>query len=145
DMLARRIKDYDFDWKRILSFVGNTGPYLQYTHARLCSIERKVQDQVKVNPDADISLLTESHAHEIVTLLAQYPDILSSTLKSLEPCTIVHYMLELARTVSSGIEQMKVKDEPEDIAEARLLMYWCARTVLGNALTIIGLEPISRM
>ncbi|KAJ2259671.1 arginyl-tRNA synthetase [Coemansia sp. RSA 376] len=145
DMLARRIKDYDFDWKRILSFEGNTGPYLQYTHARLCSIERKVQDQVKVNPDADISLLTESHAHEIVTLLAQYPDILSSTLKSLEPCTIVHYMLELARTVSSGIEQMKVKDEPEDIAEARLLMYWCARTVLGNALTIIGLEPISRM
>ncbi|KAJ2828053.1 arginyl-tRNA synthetase, partial [Coemansia furcata] len=98
-----------------------------------------------VNPDADVSLLTEPHAYEVVTLLAQYPDILASTLKSLEPCTIIHYMLELARSISSAIEQMKVHGAAHDVAEARLLMYWSARIVLRNALTIIGLEPITRM
>ncbi|KAJ1818928.1 arginyl-tRNA synthetase [Coemansia sp. RSA 2675] len=145
DMLAKRIKDYDFDWKRILSFEGDTGPYIQYTHTRLCSIERRAQGTVKVNPDADVSLLTEKHAYEIVTLLAQYPDVLANTLRSLEPCTIIHYMLELSRAVSSAIEQMRVLGAPEDVAEARLLMYWSARAVLKNALTIIGLEPLTCM
>ncbi|KAJ2643957.1 arginyl-tRNA synthetase [Coemansia sp. RSA 1694] len=143
DMLAKRIKDYEFDWKRILSFEGATGPYLQYAHARLCSIERKAG--VRVNPDADVSLLTGDHAYELITLIAQYPDILASTLKSLEPTTIVHYMFDLARAVSSALEQLRVRDQPQDIAEARLLLFWSARTVLKNALTMIGLEPITSM
>ena len=46
DLSARRIKDYDFNWARMTSFEGDTGPYLQYTHARLCSIERKAAEQV---------------------------------------------------------------------------------------------------
>ncbi|KAJ2400500.1 hypothetical protein GGI10_006213, partial [Coemansia sp. RSA 2530] len=61
------------------------------------------------------------------------------------PCTIIHYMLELSRAVSSAIEQMRVLGAPEDVAEARLLMYWSARAVLKNALTIIGLEPLTCM
>ncbi|KAJ2747836.1 arginyl-tRNA synthetase [Coemansia sp. BCRC 34301] len=143
DMLAKRIKDYEFDWNRILSFEGATGPYLQYAHARLCSIERKAG--VNLNPNADVSLLTGNHAYEIITLIAQYPDILASTLKSLEPTTIVHYMFDLARAVSSALEELKVRDQPTDIAEARLLLFWSARAVLKNALTMIGLEPITRM
>ncbi|KAJ2878715.1 arginyl-tRNA synthetase, partial [Coemansia aciculifera] len=143
DMLAKRIKDYEFDWNRILSFEGATGPYLQYAHARLCSLERKAG--VSVNPDADVSLLTGDHVYEIVMLVAQYPDILASTLQSLEPTTIVHYMLDLARAVSSALEHLKVRGQPTDIAEARLLLFWSARAVLKNALTMIGLEPITSM
>ncbi|KAJ2788449.1 arginyl-tRNA synthetase, partial [Coemansia helicoidea] len=90
DMSAKRIKDYTFNWDRMLSSEGDTGPYLQYTHARLCSLERRVA--VGVNPDADMALLTEDAAHSIISLIASYPDVLSAALVSMEPCNIVQYL-----------------------------------------------------
>ncbi|KAJ2383260.1 arginyl-tRNA synthetase, partial [Coemansia sp. RSA 2611] len=143
DMSARRIKNYDFDWSRVLDFEGDTGPYLQYAHARLCSLERKAH--VKVNPDADVSLLTEGVTREIVNLISSYPDVLAAAVKNLEPCTVVQYMFKLTHAVSSAWESIKVREQADDLAEARLLMYWSARVVLGNALTLLGLEPVERM
>ncbi|ORX70038.1 putative arginine--tRNA ligase, cytoplasmic [Linderina pennispora] len=143
DMSARRIKDYDFNWDRILSFEGTTGPYLQYAHARLCSMERRAA--VKVNPDADITLLTEPAAQELVDLVSRYPDLLATTLQQLEPCSIVQYLFKLSHAVSVAWESLWVHNQPTEIAEARLLMYWSARTVLGNGLTLIGLTPVERM
>ncbi|KAJ2778159.1 arginyl-tRNA synthetase [Coemansia interrupta] len=145
DMMAKRIKDYEFNWDRILSFEGDTGPYLQYAHARMCSIERKVEGTVKLNPDADFSLLSEECARDVINLLARYPDTLASTLQSLEPCNIVQYIIKLAHAVSSAVEQLWVVNQPQEIAEARLMLYHCVRVVLGNALTLIGLTPIERM
>ncbi|KAI9503312.1 arginyl-tRNA synthetase [Coemansia spiralis] len=142
DMSARRIKDYDFDWTRILSFEGDTGPYLQYAHARLCSLERKSNP---VNLDADVSILTEETAREIVTLISRYPDVLSSAMQTLEPCTVVQYILKLSHAISAAWETIMVRDQPQDIADARLLMYSSARIVLGNALAMLGLEPVQRM
>ncbi|KAJ2147593.1 arginyl-tRNA synthetase [Coemansia sp. RSA 678] len=143
DMAARRIKNYTFDWGRILNFEGDTGPYLQYTHARLCSLERKAH--VKVNPDADVSLLTEEVTCDIINQISLYPDILAASIKSLEPCTVVQYILKLSHSISSAWETIKVCGEADDVAEARLLMYWSARTVIGNALTLLGLEPVEAM
>ncbi|KAJ1822186.1 arginyl-tRNA synthetase [Coemansia sp. RSA 2599] len=143
DMMARRIKDYEFSWDRILSFEGDTGPYLQYTHARLCSIERKAH--VKVNPEADVSLLAEPSCRELINMLARYPDVLAATLQTLEPCNIVQFILKLAHVVSSILEELRVVNQPDEIAEARLLMFNSVRVVIGNALTLIGLTPIERM
>ncbi|KAJ2834749.1 arginyl-tRNA synthetase, partial [Coemansia erecta] len=143
DMAARRIKNYTFDWGRILNFEGDTGPYLQYAHARLCSLERKAH--VKVNPDADVSLLTEEVTCDIINQISLYPDILAASIKSLEPCTVVQYILKLSHSISSAWETIKVRGEADDVAEARLLMYWSARTVIGNALTLLGLEPVEAM
>ncbi|KAJ2160309.1 arginyl-tRNA synthetase [Coemansia sp. RSA 552] len=143
DMSAKRIKDYEFDWSRILDVEGDTGPYIQYSHARLCSLQRKAH--VGVNPDANISLLTEEHAREIVTLVSRYPDVLAAALKSLEPCLVVQYMLKLSRAIAAAWQVLLVRDQPDELAEARLLMYWSARTVLSNALELLGIEPIERM
>ncbi|KAJ2778419.1 arginyl-tRNA synthetase [Coemansia javaensis] len=143
DMSARRIKDYDFDWDRMLNNQGDTGPYLQFTHTRLCSIERMAH--VPVNPDADVSLLTEDSAYEIVTLISRYPDVLASAFKTLEPCNIVQYLFKLAHAVSFALEGLKVRGQPDDLAQARLLLFSSARVVLANALSLLGLEPIERM
>ncbi|KAJ2554978.1 arginyl-tRNA synthetase [Coemansia sp. RSA 1933] len=142
DMSAKRIKGYDFSWDRILNFEGDTGPYLQYAHARLCSLERNCGP---VNLDADVSLLTEESAREIVTLLSRYPDTLSTAMQTLEPCTIVQYMLKLSHAVSAAWETMLVRNQPKDLADARLLMYSSARIVLGNSLSLLGMEPVQRM
>ncbi|KAJ2557834.1 arginyl-tRNA synthetase [Coemansia sp. RSA 1933] len=142
DMSAKRINEYDFSWDRILNFKGDTGPYLQYTHARLYSLERNCGP---VNLDADASLLTEESARKVVTLLSHYPAILATAMQTLEPCTIIQYMLKLSHAVSAAWETMLVRNQPKDLADVRLLMYSSARIVLANALTLLGLEPIQRM
>ncbi|KAJ1718387.1 arginyl-tRNA synthetase, partial [Coemansia biformis] len=104
---------------------------------------RKVH--VKVNPDADISLLAEDAAHRVISLISRYPDVLATAINTLEPCSIVQYLFKLSHAISSAWDSLKVLDQPEELAEARLLMYWSARVVLGSALTLLGLEPLERM
>ncbi|KAJ2452931.1 arginyl-tRNA synthetase [Coemansia sp. RSA 2336] len=143
DLSAKRIKNYEFDWGRILNFEGDTGPYIQYQHTRMCSLERKAH--VGINLDADVSLLTEDVTREIVNMVSQYPDVLALSFKSLEPCNIVQYLLKLSRAVSSAWQTIWVDNQPKELAEARLLMYSSARIVISNGLTLLGLEPIERM
>ncbi|KAI8869769.1 arginyl-tRNA synthetase [Ramicandelaber brevisporus] len=83
DFGARRIKDYEFNMERNLSFEGDTGPYLQYTHARLCSIERNSDISVSLN--VDLSLLTESCVADIIKLIDQYPEQVYQAAETLEP------------------------------------------------------------
>ncbi|CAG8482062.1 8989_t:CDS:2 [Paraglomus brasilianum] len=143
DMSAKRIRNYDFNWDRMFSFEGDTGPYLQYAHTRLCSIERNCG--LDINPDVDVSLLTERPAIDLISMIAQYPDVVKGALRSLEPCTVVTYAMKLSHTVSVALETLWVMGAPKDLAEARLLMYWATRITLGNSLKLLGLKPLERM
>jgi arginyl-tRNA synthetase len=143
DMSARRILNYDFDWERMFSFEGDTGAYLQYAHARLCSIERKVS--FEVNPNANTALLTEKEAIELIDVISKYPETIQTATQKFEPCTIVNYALKLSHSVSSCFEALNVMNAEKDVAEARLLLFWCAKVTLNNALRIIGLVPLERM
>ncbi|KAI8868034.1 arginyl-tRNA synthetase [Ramicandelaber brevisporus] len=143
DFGARRIKDYAFDWKRNLSFEGDTGPYLQYAHARLCSIERK--SGLPIQLDADLSLLSEPCAIEIIEHLAQYPDQVRQAADTLEPVNLTSYCFKLCRAISSALDILNVMRADPDVAQARMLLFWAARVTLGNALRILGLQPLERM
>eukprot|EP01112_Ceratiomyxa_fruticulosa_P010342 TRINITY_DN2732_c0_g1_i2.p1 TRINITY_DN2732_c0_g1~~TRINITY_DN2732_c0_g1_i2.p1 ORF type:complete len:587 (+),score=138.31 TRINITY_DN2732_c0_g1_i2:156-1916(+) len=143
DFGAKRIKDYSLSWERMTSFEGDTGPYLQYAHARLCSMERK--SGVKVNPNANFNLLTEPEAHDIATQISKYPEVLKAAALQLEPCVIVAYLFQLAHSISVGHSVLWVKDREIDIAEARMALFWAARVTLGSALKILGIIPLERM
>ncbi|CAB5172559.1 uncharacterized protein OCT59_005222 [Rhizophagus irregularis] len=144
DMAAKRIRNYAFNWNRMFSFEGDTGPYLQYAHARLCSIERNCG--FGINPNIDISLLSEKSALDLIDMVAQYPDFVKGALNTLEPCTIVTYAMKLSHTISVALETLWVVGQKEHkVAEARLLMYWASRITLGNALKLLGLKPLERM
>jgi arginyl-tRNA synthetase len=143
DMQARRIKDYTFDWERITSFEGDTGPYLQFTHARLASIERR--QGVAVRGDVDIKLLKEDIVFEVCEKLARYPDILETALVNFEPCTMVNYLFDLCHSLSNAFDQLWVRGAEQKLAEARMLFYWASRIVLQNSLRILGLTPLERM
>ena len=130
------------------SFEGDTGPYLQYAHVRLCSIERNVPHLLPLPPPSDInvSLLTESHARDIVYLLGSYPDIVKTALKTHEPSGVVTFSFRLSHAISSAWDVLNVKGEKdEEKARARLWLYLCARDVLGAALRLLSIKPLERM
>ncbi|KAI8989517.1 hypothetical protein BDB01DRAFT_848684 [Pilobolus umbonatus] len=143
DNSARRIKNYDFDMNRMCSFEGDTGPYIQYAHARLASVERK--SGLEINHNADLSLLTEPQAIDVIRTIAQYPDLIKSLVNGYEPCNVVTYAFKLSHDISGCFENLWVRGAEPAVAEARLLMYWAARTTLGNAMRMLGLRPLERM
>ncbi|KAG8958120.1 hypothetical protein FRC00_003031 [Tulasnella sp. 408] len=154
DMRAKRIMSYPFDWNRMTSFEGDTGPYLQYAHVRLCSMERKVglEDDLTITSLESIDtslLLSTPKAREIVFYLAAFPDVVRTALKTHEPSNLVTYCFKLAHLISSAWETIVVKGlvgkGEKELAEARLLLYICARNVLGSAMRMLSLTPLERM
>ena len=146
DLSARRIKDYAFNWNRISVFEGHTGPYLQYAHARLCSMERKVEHQgILLNKDANLDLLVEPEAFLLIRCISLFNYTLMSIQKSYEPQTLVAYLFELSHAISRCHNKLWVLNEKKDLAEARLFLFWAAKNVLRSGLTILGLVPIERM
>ncbi|TIB03125.1 hypothetical protein E3P96_01968 [Wallemia ichthyophaga] len=149
DMAGRRIMNYKFAWDRMTSFEGDTGPYLQYAHVRMSSIQRKVADETVLpedpTKDVDTKLLTEPKARELVYLLSQYPDVVKNALKTHEPNNIVSYAFQLTHVVSSLLEMLKVKGQEKKLAEARLYLFMSARDVLGSAMRLLTLTPLEKI
>lgn len=153
DMTGKRGNNYQFDWSRMLTFEGDTGPYLQYNHVRLCSVERRVAEADGVSlatspvPLGELNLeaLSEQKARDVVMLLATYPDIVKFAMRELQPSTIVQYCFRLTHAVSSAWEVLLVKGQPRDVALARLFMYRSARNVLGAALRLLTIPPLERL
>jgi arginyl-tRNA synthetase len=146
DMSGKRINNYPFNIERMTSFEGDTGPYLQYAHARLCSIQRKVdltRDQLL---QADFSLLKEPHAIDLIRLLAQYPDVVGHTFKTLEPTTILTYLFRLTHQLSSSYDVLRVVGAPEGMAMtiARAALYEAARQTIHCGMVLLGLSPVER-
>ena len=146
DMKGKRINNYSFDIGRMTSFEGDTGPYLQYAHARLCSVARKAGFTQKQLVNADFSLLTERHAIDLVRVMAQFPDTIGHTLKTLEPATILTYLFRLTHQLSSSYDVLRVVGavEGSETSQARAALYEAARQVLSNGMKLLGLSPVER-
>lgn len=126
------------------SFEGDTGPYLQYAHARLCSIRRKVGLSDEALESADLSLLTEKHATDLVRLLGQWPDVVQNTLKTLEPTTILTYLFKMTHALSSSYDVLRIVGSEDELQKARMALYDSAKTVLNNGMRLLGLTPVER-
>ncbi|KAK5079260.1 arginyl-tRNA synthetase [Lithohypha guttulata] len=145
DLMGKVRNGYEFNFERMTSFEGDTGPYLQYAHARLCSIERKAEADISSLGSADLSLLKEQHAIDLVRSLAQYPDVVANTLKTQEPSTILTYLFKMSHALSSSYDVLQVVGSEPELKKARLALYEAARQVLWNGMTLLGLTPVERM
>lgn len=151
DLSARRIKDYDFKWSRMLDSEGDTGPYLQYAHSRLCSIERaaNLKQTKDLFNEADLRIFSQHKEKTLISnlvmQLGQYPEVIKGMATSFEPCALVTYLFKLCHLVSSLYEVVRALDNNEEMKKAATLLYSCARITLGNGLRILGLVPLERM
>lgn len=155
DMSGKRINNYPFDIGRMTSFEGDTGPYLQYCHARLNSILRKagltrqdLADDLENHPDGlDADVLGDKpHAADLLRLMAQYPDVTAMAFKTLEPSTILTYLFRLAHQLSSCYDVLQVvgAEGGRDVVLARAALYEGARQVLERGMRLLGLSPVER-
>ena len=142
--MVPRINNYDFSLDRMTSFEGDTGPYLQYAHARLSSIGRKAGLTSKEIESADLSLLTEPHAINLVRALASWPDVVQNTLKTLEPVTVLSYLFKMTHMLSSSYDVLKVIGSETEVMKARMALYEAAKQVLHNGMRLLGLNPVDR-
>lgn len=138
------VNGYDFNLDAMTSFEGDTGPYLQYAHARLCSMARKSELNIDELSSADFSLLTERHAVDLVRLLASWPDVLINTSKTLEPVTVLSYLFRMTHMLSSSYDVLKVIGSEPELKKARMALYAAARQVLNNGMRVLGLNPVER-
>lgn len=139
-----RINNYTFNMDAMTSFEGDTGPYLQYAHARLCSIARRAALPASTLISADLSVLTEAHAVNLARTIAQYPDVVQNTLKTHEPTTILTYLFKMTHALSSSYDVLRVVGSEEKVLAARSALYEAARIVLGNGMRVLGLSPVQR-
>ena len=127
------------------SFEGDTGPYLQYAHARLCSITRKANLTAADLESADLSLLTEPTAVGLLRELARWPDTVQQTLKTLEPVTVLSYLFKMTHMLSSSYDILRVVGSEPELMKARMALYNAARVTLYNGMKLLGLNPVERM
>lgn len=147
DMTGKRVNDYTFNIKRCTSFEGDFGPFIQYSHVRLCSVQRKNPNVVVPESvdEIDISVLTEPKIHDILYHLAGYPDVVKTALKFSEPSAITNWCFKLSHLVGSAWETIRVSGAPDNEAQARLFLFIQIRHVLNSAMRLLSLTPIERM
>lgn len=145
DFKAKRIKDYEFDMERNTAFVGDTGPYIQYTHCRVASIARNCKYDVGNPGDLDYELLGDEKCYDIAFALTRYRGILLDCLKTYEPSTLVTYLFQLCQGVNSIFRIVWVSGQPKEVARARLALYEAVRVVLADGMKVLGMVPLERM
>lgn len=143
DLKSKRIKDVNFDWDDILNFDGETGPYVQYTHARLCSVIRKYGKDV--DNKADLSHLKENEEFLMAKKLEQFPIAIKRAAEAFEPSLLVNYLLEVCSLQNRYYNGHKILTDDNELTKARLVLIECVRQVLKNGLQILGLETPERM
>jgi len=143
DLKRERVRDVEFVWDEVLSFEGDTGPYVQYTHARLASIERKAGERGEGGSEPDWSCL--ENAAPILGRLGRFGEVIERGARQAEPSLVTGYLLGLCREVNSWIAGNRVLGEEPGITAGRLGLVRGAKTVIGNGLRLLGVAAPKEM
>jgi arginyl-tRNA synthetase len=146
DLSSDRIKDYVFDWDRMLSFDGNTAPYLQYAYVRIRSIFRRGEiDPLSILAPGPISL-AEPEERALALTLLQFDGVVRSTAAALAPHRLTGYLFELAQAFTAFFEACPVLRAPsDDLRRSRLALCEITARVLGLGLGLLGIETVEQM
>lgn len=150
ELSNNRIKDYTFKWDQILNFDGETGPYVQYTHARCASLLRKAgEDLVAKAQDpknVDFALLAKSDsAYELTKLIYAFPGVVEQAGEKYEPSIITRHIIDIAQCFNKFYhdEHIIVDDEVEKTSKIALVI--ATKRVIATGIGLLGMKAPERM
>lgn len=144
DVSNRRTRDISFSLEEVLNFDGETGPYLQYTHARYCSILRRYGEPVDLQ--ADPALLQEPAEMRVARSLSTFPAVLSRAAEESEPSYVASYLIELATHANKLYNEVPVLiAEDPTVKVARIRLIDAVRGVLQTGMTLLGMNSPEEM
>ena len=146
DLSTDRVKDYVFDWDRMLAFEGNTAPYLQYAHARIRSILRRAAESRSTWRTTSLaSRRSVAQERDLILQLLHFDTAVQDTLERYSPHRMCTYLFDLAQSFTSFYEACPVlKADPQTRAFRIRLCEQTAR-VLAKGLGLLGIEAPERM
>ncbi len=144
DLYNGRIKDIVFSWDRMLNFDGETGPYVQYTHARACSVLKKAE-YVKGTAPIDYSVLTDDASVDVCKMLANYSAKIKEAASRYEPSVIARYLVDLSQAFNKFYHDNVILTDDENVRNARLAVVDAVRLVIKSGLEILGIKSPERM
>ena len=150
ELSNNRIKDYTFKWDQILNFDGETGPYVQYTHARCASLLRKAGEDIVAKAqdpkNVDFALLAKSDsAYELTKLIYAFPGVVEQAGEKYEPSIITRHIINIAQCFNKFYhdEHIIVDDEVEKISKIALVI--ATKRVIATGIGLLGMKAPERM
>jgi arginyl-tRNA synthetase len=141
DLAVDRSRDVEFDWDKVLSFEGDSGPYVQYSYVRCASLVRKFNKSFPIDqPLKFLSELESPEERELIRVILGYEDILSAAFKTFKPSLLAHYSLELCAAFSRFYSKHRILGEALNIEASRMVLVEIARRVLSSALETMNIE-----
>lgn len=141
-----RIKDYVFSWDRVLNFDGETGPYVQYTHARAASLFRKAGEDIEqIGSEIKTEYLRSKAAYELTKLIYKYPEIVVEAAEKYEPSIITRYIVDLAQGFNRFYHDEHILVDNKEEKLAKLALVKAAKTTIKNGLALLGISAPERM
>lgn len=144
DLSNSRIKDEIFDWDTMLSFQGETGPYVQYIYVRTKSVLEKA-GYVPEFKDINVNNLLDESSFDTVKIISNFTDTLKQVVDKNEPSILARYLIELSQSFSSFYNNNKIIGEDKEKQDARLYLTYVVGNILKTGANLLGIEMPDRM
>lgn len=143
DLYNTRIKDVVFSWERMLNFDGETGPYVQYTHARACSILRRAGEVSLENIAYDA--LSDEASMDVCKLLEAFPEKIKDAAAKLEPSVVTRHLVAIAQAFNKFYHDNPILNSEPAVRQARLAIVVAVEIVLKEGLRLLGIHAPEQM
>jgi len=149
ELSNNKIKDYVFKWDKVLNFDGETGPYVQYTHARCASVIRKAGDDIVAKAKdlgtIDYKYLTSDSAYDLMKMLYAFPAVVVDAGEKYEPSMVTRHIIDIAQAYNRFYHDEHILADNEDEKIAKVALTIASKNAIKNGLALLGIKSPDRM